>query len=132
MAARKPEEFAKTWGHIMTFFGTEDALQEDVVSCAEDMWKIAEGTLKDWADACAYEGFNVKEFTTLLVQKRTKWNEARHKQETIIVQFGSGGSEKTFSFSNQESLMKDLCFLLLVFLQRGSSWDKIMREWSKL
>lgn len=123
-----PQEFKATWSHIMTFFGSEEALREDVVGGAADMWGAEEEVLKDWSDACAYEGFNVKEFMILLVQKRNNWLASRQRKEDTVVKYSAGGKEKTFKYNSHESLMKDLCFLILVFLQRGSSWDKIVNK----
>lgn len=122
---RQNSDFKTCWDSITQFFQSEQGLRADVSAKMKDLWEVKGATIQAWMEASTYQGFDVKEFMLLLIRNRKEYTEEGPNKETIEVTYDSAGTSKKFTFTSEESLMKGICFLILLFLQRGSSWDKM-------
>lgn len=89
------------------------------------MWEVDADVVKQWFESAVYQGFDVKAFLTRLIKFRKEYYEESPNDEKWDVSYDSGGQTKIFSYTSNKTFMKDMCFMILIFLQRGSSWDKI-------
>lgn len=103
----------------------------DIVSNMEDMWNVSEEVVKSWYDAAAYQGFDAKAFLLLLLKYKKEFEDEGKNPQEFKVEYDSGGTTSTFSYKSDETFMTDMCFIILIFLQRGSSWDKISGKTNK-
>lgn len=124
-AVMQSSDFKSCWDSITQFFASEPGLKADVSSKMTDLWEVKNATLKAWMETSVYQGFDVKAFMLLMIRNRKAYATEEPNPITIDVKYDSAGTSKSFTFTNTESLMKDVCFLILIFLQRGSSWDKM-------
>lgn len=123
--ALKNNSFKTCWESISTFFLVDAAFRDDISDNMKNMWDMNADVVQQWFEAAAYQGFDVKAFLTLLIKFRKEYYEEDPAEEVWDVKYDSAGQTKRFSYTSKEPFMKDMCFMILIVLQRGSSWDKI-------
>lgn len=80
--------------------------------------------LVGWEQAVRYQGFDVK---VLLKKIRQSYESdpIKHGEETVSFTFKAGTEDKTFEYSKQEHIMKDIAMILYMFANRGTSWEHL-------
>lgn len=79
--------------------------------------------------ACRYIGFD----PSVILKKLIRFHREGRRQphQTFNIQFESNGITSEWVYSNQESFMKDMTFLIITFLQRGAVVSKIAKKSAK-
>lgn len=114
--AMKNNDFKQCWESVFTFFASEAAFKEDITDSMKDMWNLDDKLVKQWYEAAVYQGFDVKAFLTILLKNRKEFYDEEPREETWQVNYDSAGQTRNFSYTSTESFMKDMCFIILIFL----------------
>lgn len=119
------QSFRDAWVEISSYLANDPELKASVCDHINEISYVDRTTAELWAEAASYEGFDVKKFLKVLSRKHREFEATEPQRVVITVTLSSGGEDKSFIFSNREEMMRDVCFLIMVFLQRGSNWDKM-------
>lgn len=114
------------WANILEWF-REDASISEWMDQTEfsNLHVLTEDSLKLYEAAFRYQGFDVKRLIKVM---RTKYNEYTPDLIVVEIDVTVDGVARKFTFPNNQPMMKDMQFLIMLFATRGSSIDKITRK----
>lgn len=114
------------WVEIISYFRRDAELADwltDEVSA--ELSKIQMEEMMVWKEATLYQGFDITRILKLALANH-KAHMAQNLEESVTIKVTVGNEKKEFVYTNKESMVKDLHFLIFIFANRGCSWDKLM------
>lgn len=134
-AITRSPEYASQLTAMITELSLTDieakSLFETIDSAALDR---ATDYIKKIEEVSKYEGFNPREMASMLLKMHT----THHAEvltggdaEEISAEITVGGASKSFNFTSDMPFGSDIQFICLMFITRGSAFDKIMSKSSE-
>lgn len=88
---------------------------------------LAEGTLEIWSAITLYQGFDIKK---LLKQMKLAYDRYMDDvpEEKVDITITVNGKQVKETLSNHKSMMVDIEFMIFLFANRGSVWEKFTKK----